>query len=70
VLSVSSRRSDGHVQHIELKLSDGNALSIQWDKESRRRFCSIEAIVWQSPLCSFFYPEIPKASILQKDQAK
>jgi len=69
-LCFSSRRSDGAIQHIELKLSDGNTLSIQWDKENRRRFTSIEAIVWQSPLCSFFYPEIPKASILQKEQTK
>jgi len=69
-LCLSSRRTDGHIQHIELKLSDGNSLSIQWDKENRRRFTSIEAIIWQSPLVSFFFPEIPKAQILQKEQQK
>jgi hypothetical protein len=70
-LCFSSRRSDGQVQHLELKLSqDGSTLSIQWDKEIRRRFTSLEAIVWQSPLYLSFYPDLPKATILNPQKEK
>jgi len=73
-LCFSSKRTDGAIQHIELKLAaDQSTLSIQWDKEIRRRFTNIEAIVWQSPLYLQFYPDLTKASILnpsKKDKDK
>jgi len=65
-ICFSSRRSDGNIQHIELKCSDGNSFSIQWDLETRRRYASIDAIVWQTPIYLTFYPDIAKASILEK----
>jgi len=67
-LCLSSRRSDSaQFQHLELKRSEGNQLSIQWDKNTRRRYTCVEAIIWQSPLLITFYPDIPKSILKQKE---